>query len=194
MDPTETHLTIRVLGICGSLRAQSLNMLALKAAAMRMPADMELSMASIAGLPVYDFDIQQAGFPAAAETLRDAVARADAILFASPEYNWSVGAPLKNAIDWLSRFAPQPFMNKPAAVLSATTGPLGGARGQYDLRRIMSGLGVHWLAKPEIFIGSAQHKFSATDGTLTDEVASRLLAEQMAALRSWVLRMRCAVE
>lgn len=185
-------MALKIVGICGSLRARSFNLMALRAAGELMPDGMHLKVVSIADLPVYDFDIQLRGFPSVATRLRDEILEADGILFANPEYNWSVGAPLKNAIDWLSRFSPQPFLNKPAAVLSATTGPLGGARAQYDLRRILSGLGALWLAKPEIFIGNATAKFDEKEGALTDEVARKLIGEQMAAFKSWVEVMQSA--
>jgi chromate reductase len=151
---------------------------------------MKLEITSFIDLPMYNFDEQEKGFPAAATRLRDEVLAADALLFASPEYNWSVGAPLKNVIDWMSRFQPQPFLNKPAAVFSATTGPVGGSRGQYDLRRIMAGLGVHWLAKPEVFIGMAAGKFA--DGKLTDETTRKFLTDEMVAFEDWIKRIKRA--
>src|SRR5438445_269646 len=97
-------------------------MAALRTAGELMPAGLKLRITGIAELPIYNFDVQEKGFPAAATKLREAILAADALLFASPEYNWSVGAPLKNAIDWMSRFQPQPFNNKPAAVFSCTAG------------------------------------------------------------------------
>jgi chromate reductase len=156
-----------------------------------MPAGMKLEITSIADLPIYNFDVQEKGFPASVNRLRDEILAADALLFASPEYNWSVGAPLKNAIDWMSRFQPVPFANRPAAVLSASGGPLGGSRGQYDLRRMLSGLGVLWLAKPEVFIGMAQAKFGP-DGKLTDEPTRKIMTEQMVAFLDWIVRMKRA--
>ena len=185
---TPTHF--QVLGICGSLRQKSYNMAALRAAGELMPPGLKLRITGIAELPIYNFDVQEKGFPAPATKLRDEILAADALLFASPEYNWSVGAPLKNAIDWMSRFQPQPFNNKPAALFSATRGPVGGARGQYDLRRILSGLGVHWLVKPEVFIGMAAGKFA--DGKLTDETTRRFLTDQMVAFEDWIRRMKRA--
>jgi chromate reductase, NAD(P)H dehydrogenase (quinone) len=166
-------------------------MAALKTAGELMPAGLKLEIAAYSDLPVYNADIHQQAFPAAATRLRDEILAADALLFASPEYNWSVGAPLKNVIDWMSRFQPQPFQNKPAAVFSATTGPVGGARGQYDLRRMLSGLGVHWLVKPEVFIGMAAGKFGP-DGKLTDEVTRKFLADQMVAFEDWIKRVKRA--
>jgi chromate reductase len=181
-----------VLGMCGSLREKSYNMMALKVAGELMPSGMKLKVTAIADLPLYNFDVQQKGFPASVERLRQEVLAADALLFASPEYNWSVSAPLKNVIDWLSRYKPAvPFENKPAAVISATQGPLGGARGQYDLRRILDGLGVQWLRKPEIFIGMAQNKFDA-EGRLGDEPTRKIMTEQMAGFRDWIGRVKRA--
>ena len=178
----------KVLGLCGSLRQKSYNLIALKTAGELMPAGMKLEITRYDDLPIYNFDAQEKGWPAAATRLRDEILAVDALLFASPEYNWSVGAPLKNVIDWMSRFQPQPFANKPAALFSATTGPVGGARGQYDLRRILAGLAVHWLAKPEVFIGMAAGKF--TDGKLTDETTRKFLTDQMVAFEDWIKRVK----
>ena len=186
-----TKASYEVLGICGSLRQKSFNMAALKTAGELMPPGLKLRITSIADLPMYNFDVQEKGFPQAATRLRDEILAADALLFASPENNWTVAACLKNAIDWMSRFEPQPFQNKPAAVFSATGGPVGGARGQYDLRRILSGLGVVWLARPEVFIGMARSKFSP-DGKLTDETTRKFLTDQMAAFEDWIGRMKRA--
>ena len=186
-----TQTNLQVLGICGSLRAKSYNMAALKTAGELMPSGLKLTITSIADLPMYNFDVQEKGFPPPVTRLRDEILAADALLFASPENNWTVAACLKNAIDWMSRFEPQPFQNKPAAVFSATGGPVGGARAQYDLRRILSGLGVLWLARPEVFIGMARTKFSA-EGKLTDETTRKFLTEQMIAFEDWIKRMKRA--
>ena len=157
-----------------------------------MPAGMSLKIAQIGDLPIYNQDVQEAGWPASVERLRSEVAAADAVLYATPEYNWTIGAPLKNAIDWLSRFpaGQQPFQNKPIALISATGGPLGGARGQYDARRVMGGLGGMGLGKPEVFIGMAQNKF--VDGKLTDEPTRKFMTDQMVAFQDWIVRMQLA--
>jgi chromate reductase, NAD(P)H dehydrogenase (quinone) len=187
-----TEPSYDVLGLCGSLREKSYNMMALKIAGELMPAGMKLKITSIGDLPLYNFDIQARGFPASVDRLRNEMAAADALLFASPEYNWSVSAPLKNVIDWMSRYKPVvPFEGKPAAVISATQGPLGGARGQYDLRRILDGLGVQWLRKPEIFIGMVQNKIDA-EGKLLDEPTRKIMTEQMAGFRDWIGRVKRA--
>ena len=183
-----TPATFKILGFCGSLRQKSYNLIALKTAGELMPPGMKLEITRFDDLPIYNFDVQEKGFPAGATRLREEILAADALLFASPEYNWSVGAPLKNAIDWLSRFQPQPFNNKPAALFSVSGGPVGGARGQYDLRRILVQLGVHWLVKPEVFIGNSASKF--TDGKLTDETTRKFLSDQMIAFEDWIKRVK----
>ena len=126
--------SINVLGICGSLRAKSFNRSALLAAAELMPAGMQMTVADYADVPLFNQDVQDKGFPEAVMRLAQQIREADALLIASPEYNFSISGVLKNAIDWLSRVPAPPFKDKPVAILSATMGPLGGARQQYELR------------------------------------------------------------
>ena len=183
--------SFKVWGICGSLRQKSLNMMALKVAGELMPQGMSLQITHYEDLPMYNFDVQSKGFPAASERLKAEILAADALLFASPEYNFSVGAPLKNVIDWMSRYQPVPFFGKPAAMISATTGPLGGARMQYDLRKIVGGLGAQFLGKPEVFIGMANKKFDE-EGRLNDETTRKFLTDQMLAFKDWIPRVKRA--
>jgi chromate reductase len=178
---------IKVLGICGSLRKASLNMAALRACAELLPAGMALEIASLDGLPVYNQDIFDAGIPDPVKRLREKIAAADGVLIASPEYNFSVPAPLKNAIDWGSRAPDQVFNEKPIAIFSVTPGPVGGARVQYDLRRILGQLWGHVLPRPEVFIGNAAGKFQ--DGRLTDEASRKFLTELLAGFKVWIQRM-----
>lgn len=180
--------TLNILGISGSLRAKSYNHYALLAAAQAMPEGMQLQVADYSDIPLFNQDVLAAGVPASVEKLRARIAAADAVLIASPEYNFSVSGVLKNAIDWLSRTMPQPFKDKPVAILSATMGPLGGARSQYDLRKIVTGLDAIVLPKPEVFIGMAQNRFDAS-GNLTDEATRTMLAAQMAAFQAWIARV-----
>jgi chromate reductase, NAD(P)H dehydrogenase (quinone) len=130
---------IEIVSICGSLRKRSYNRMVMNSLQSLAPDTMRIREApSFREFPPYDWDIQQSnGFPAAAVALADAIRAADGIIFVTPEYNFSIPGPLKNAIDWLSRLNKQPFAGKPIALQSASTGPLGGARVQYDLRRCM---------------------------------------------------------
>jgi chromate reductase len=175
---------IRVLGICGSLRKASFNMAALRAAVAMKPAGMSVTVADISEIPPYNEDVRAGGFPPTVETLRHQIAAADALLFACPEYNYSMSGVLKNAIDWASRPPDQPFAGKPCAIIGAAAGMAGSARAQYDLRRACVFLDMHPLNKPEVLIGQAHTKFDA-EGNLLDEVAKNLIRDLMAALVGW---------
>lgn len=180
---------IKVLGISGSLRRNSFNSAALRACAELMPAGMTLSYARIDDIPLFNQDVFDAGLPESAKRFRAEVAAADGLLIASPEYNFSVPAALKNAIDWGSRPPNQVFQDKPIALFSASGGPLGGARVQYDLRRILGQLWGHVLPRPEVFIGNAASKFDA-QGRLTDETTRKFLSELLTGLQAWIARMQ----
>jgi len=179
---------LKVLGICGSLRKASLNMAALRACNELLPAGMTLQITSIADIPMFNQDVFDAGMPDPVKRLRGEITAADGLLLASPEYNFSVSGALKNAIDWGSRAPNQVFQDKPVAMFSCTPGPVGGARGQYDLRRMLSQLWAHPLPRPEVFIGNAPSKFA--DGKLTDETTRKFLTELLAGFRDWILRMQ----
>jgi chromate reductase len=179
---------LKVLGICGSLRKASLNMAALRACNELLPAGMTLQIASIADMPMFNQDVFDAGMPEPVKRLRAEITAADGLLLASPEYNFSVSGPLKNAIDWGSRPPSQVFQDKPVAMFSATQGPLGGPRNQYDLRKILVQLWAHPLPRPEVFIGNAASKFA--DGRLTDETTRKFLTELLAGFKDWILRMQ----
>ena len=180
---------LKVLGVSGSLRKASLNTAALKACAGLMPAGMSMTVAQIGDLPMYNQDLFDAGIPQPAKRFYDEVAAADGVLIASPEYNFSVTPALKNAIDWVSKMPNQPFSYKPIAIISASQGPMGGARVQYDLRRIVGQLWGLILPKPEVFIGVAQTKFDK-EGRLTDETTRKFLTDLLAGFKDWIVRMQ----
>jgi chromate reductase len=179
---------LKVLGICGSLRKASLNMAALRACNDLLPPGMTLQITSIADVPMFNQDVFDAGMPEPVKRLRGEITAADGLLLASPEYNFSVSGALKNAIDWGSRAPNQVFQDKPVAMFSATQGPLGGPRNQYDLRRMLVQLWAHPLPRPEVFIGNAASKFA--DGKLTDETTRKFLTELLAGFKDWILRMQ----
>jgi chromate reductase len=180
---------LKLLGISGSLRKGSYNTAALRTCAELMPAGMTLSYARIDDIPLFNQDVFDAGLPESAKRFRAEVAAADGLLIASPEYNFSVSGALKNAIDWGSRPPNQVFQDKPVALFSATGGPLGGPRNQYDLRRILVQLWGHVLPRPEVFIGNAPTKFDA-QGRLTDETTRKFLSDLLVGFRDWILRMQ----
>jgi chromate reductase len=180
---------LRFLGISGSLRAASYNTAALRAAAERAPEGVAIEIASIRDIPLYDDDVRVAGMPPSVTALQAAIAAADAVIIATPEYNYSMAGVLKNAIDWLSRTTPQPFLNKPVGIIGASAGALGTARAQYDLRKVFVFLDAHVLNKPEVMISAAHTRFDA-ELKLTDEATGKFLATMVLALRDWTVRLR----
>lgn len=180
---------MRLLGISGSLRRASYNTAALLAMGEVAPAGVEVVIAPLNGIPMFNEDDFAAdGFPPSVAHLRGEVERADGIIIASPEYNHSMSGALKNAIDWLSR-KPVSVYGKPVTIVSAAGSLLGGSRGQYDLRKVLQPLEALVLAMPEVFIGRAKDKFD-THGRLTDEATRKVLEEQMVVFREWILRLR----
>jgi len=177
----------RILGLCGSLRARSYNLCALRAAAELMPAGETLEIATLRGIPVFDADDQAQGWPPALLSLADAMRASDAVLIASPEYNFSIPGGLKNALDWLSRLPEQPLKGKPVAIMGAATGPVGTARMQYELRKVLQFLEADVLGKPEVFIGHAAAKFDDA-GRLIDDATRGFIAQQMRAFTALVER------
>src|SRR5215470_2718487 len=175
---------IKVLAICGSLRKGSYNMAALRIAIAQKPPGMTIEVADISQIPLYNEDVRQQGFPPSVETLRRQIKEADALLFACPEYNYSMSGVLKNAIDWASRPPDQPFAGKPVAIISAAAGMAGSARAQYDLRRSCVFLDMHPLNRPEVLIGQAQTKFDE-QGRLTDDAARGFIRDMLVALEKW---------
>ncbi|MEI6203620.1 MAG: NAD(P)H-dependent oxidoreductase, partial [Enhydrobacter sp.] len=128
---------IKLVAFCGSLRKASFNRMALNLFAEKLPAGCTMQTIEIGDWPLYDADVQAKGFPAQVTAAQQAMLAADGIVFATPEYNYSVPGVLKNAIDWLSRMTPQPFAAKPVAIFGASGGPVGTARAQYHLRQMM---------------------------------------------------------
>ncbi len=158
---------IKILGIVGSLRQASYNHVALKAAQELVPAGVVLDLIELHGIPVFNQDHEMA-LPAAVLEFKRRILAADAILFATPEYNYSVPGALKNAIDWASRpFGKSAWTGKPAALMGASPGSLGTARAQYHLRQILVSFGMSVVSQPEVMIANAAQCFDP-DGRLTD--------------------------
>jgi len=178
--------TLRILGIAGSLRAESYNRAVLEAAARDLAPDgMAITCFDISGIPLYNDDVRQAGFPDEVTRLREAIAAADGVLIATPEYNYSVPGVLKNVIDWASRPPEQPFNRKPVAIMSASPGRLGGARAQYHLRQVFIFLDALVMNKPEVMVGSVREIFGE-DGAIADEATADIIKSQLEAFRAWI--------
>lgn len=179
---------MNVLGICGSLRQGSHNMMALRVAQKLAPQGMRIDIADISRIPMYNDDVRAAGEPAAVAELKAQVRAADALLIVSPEYNFSVPGVLKNTLDWMSRPPEPPFDGKAVAIMGASTGPVGTARGQYDLRKILVYMNTFTVNKPEVFIGNAQTKFNA-QGELADETTAKFIGDLLLSLQKLKTRI-----
>ena len=177
-----------ILAISGSLRRGSFNTALLRTAQEEAGADVAIEIYDYSDVPLYNGDIEAAGFPAAATRLKERIHSADAIIFAVPEYNYSFPGVLKNAIDWASRpYGKSAWAAKPAALVS-TGGGLGAARAQYQLRQVLVSQGMHLLHAPEVFVANAGTKFD-TNGRLTDDVARGLIKQVVANLATWTRRL-----
>jgi chromate reductase len=183
---------LNVLTICGSLRKGSFNAMLQRALPGLAPAGMTLTPApSFADFPLYNADVQNTtGFPAPVNALGEAIRGADGVIFVTPEYNFSIPGGLKNAIDWVSRLQNQPFAGKPVALQSASPGPVGGARMQYDLRKSMVFLDAQTLNKPEIFVANCASKFDEKTGELKDETTRGFIKQQLDAFAKLILKTR----
>jgi len=181
---------ITVITLHGSLRKGSFNHALARALPKLAPPDMTIAESPPWDkIPLYNADDQTStGFPATVTALSDAIRAADGVIIVSPEYNYGLPGGLKNAIDWVSRIENQPFKDKPVAIQSATGGPLGGARVQYQWRQVMVFLGAHAFTTPEIFVGNAHTKFD-DKLELTDQATIDFVKRQLAGFDSYVRRL-----
>ncbi|MEJ7812415.1 MAG: NAD(P)H-dependent oxidoreductase [Gemmatimonadaceae bacterium] len=181
---------IQVLGIAGSLRRGSYNRKLLEAARTLAPQGMRIELFDIAEIPPYNADLDtDAARPAAVARLKRAITAADAILIATPEYNHSVPGVLQNAIDWASRpNGKSPFVGKPAAIMGASTGALGSARGQQQLKLVLLSTLASVMAHPGVAVGMAAEKFDAS-GALTHEPTRQFVASFLRSLAEWTHRL-----
>ena len=179
---------IRILGIAGSVRRESHNRAALRAATQLVPDGATIDVFEIDGLPGFPEDEEQ-NPPAKVVDLKQRIRDADAILFVTPEYNYSVPGVLKNAIDWASRpYGDSAWNGKPAAIMGASIGSIGTARAQYHLRQMFVFLNMFPVNQPEVMIGNASERFDA-DGNLTDETSKDLIRQLLQELVKWTQRL-----
>lgn len=183
--------TIHILGFAGSLRKNSYNKMALRTAAESAGDNVEIEIFDLEGIPLYNEDVKQKGFPQTVHEFREKIREADALLIASPEYNHSFTGVLKNAIDWASRPPDQPLNDKPVAVIGATTSMWGTVRGLNHLRQVLVTANMQMLNKPEVLIAQAQNKFDE-NGNLKDESTRKFLAEIVEKLVEWTRRLEGA--
>ncbi len=180
---------IRILGISGSLRRESYNTAALRAAMELAPEGAVIETFDLGGIPLFNQD-EETNPPAKVVELKRRVREADAILFVTPEYNYSVPGVLKNAIDWASRpYGDSAWDGKPAAIMGASIGNIGTARAQYHLRQMFVFLNVFTVNQPEVMISNAAQRFDA-DGKLTHEKTKEYIQQLLRSLVELTQRMR----
>lgn len=179
---------LKILGFAGSLRNGSYNRALLHVAAEFVPKDVKLDIFDLEGIPPFNQDLENS-MPQIVKEFKVKIRSADAILIATPEHNYSIPGVLKNAIDWASRpYGDNSFEGKPVAMMSASTGMLGGARAQYQLRQVFVFLNMHPLNKPEVFVTFANQKFNEK-GKLTDEKTKELINQLLQALVAWTRKL-----
>ncbi len=180
---------VRILGIAGSLRRGSYNRAALRAATALVPEGATLETFDLEGIPGFNQD-EERNPPAKIVEFKQRIRAADALLFVTPEYNYSVPGVLKNAIDWASRpYGDSAWSGKPAAIMGASVGATGTARAQYHLRQIFVYLNILPINQPEVMIGNAAERFDAA-GNLTDEATKQHIQQLLHTLVDWTRRIR----
>lgn len=180
---------ITVLGFAGSLRKGSYNKAILRAALELSPEDVKLEIFDLEGIPPYNQDLDH-DMPERVKEFKKKIKAADAILIATPEYNYSMPGVLKNAIDWASRPpGDNSFDGKPLAIMSASIAMLAGSRAQYHLRQSCVYINMHPLNRPEVMVPQAQDKVDA-NGRVTDEKTRQKIRELLESLAAWTRKLK----
>jgi chromate reductase len=180
---------LKILGFAGSLRAGSYNKALLRAAIDLLPEDVTLEIFDLIGIPAFNQDIEM-DMPTKVKEFKSKIRKADAILIATPEYNYSVPGVLKNAIDWASRpYGDNSFDGKPVALMSASPGMLGGVRAQYHLRQSFVYLNMYPVNGPDVIVNFAQQKFDS-NGNLVDDNTKTFLGQLLQNLVNLTKRLK----
>jgi chromate reductase len=184
--------TLHFAGISGSLRKGSYNTMLLNQIMELLPENTNMEILSTADLPLYNGDLDlplSAARPVTVQKFRDSLAKADGLVIVSPEYNYSIPGPLKNAIDWASRGEDSPLLRMPVAVMGVTPGMWGTVRMQTSFLNVFQFLDMRQVIKPEVLIAKAKEKFDE-NGKLTDAIAIDLVRKKLMGLKELVLTFR----
>lgn len=184
--------SFRVLGLAASLRRASLNGGLLRAAREMSPEDVVYDGFDLGKIPFFNADVEAEGDPAPVAELKQKIQSADAVLIASPEYDYAVPGVLVTSLDWALR-PPTPLRHKPVGIIGASPGASGTARSQMILRQILLHAPAYVMPEPQILVGSARQRFDE-EGNLTDEETRERLERFVVALREWSRRMQSPVE
>jgi chromate reductase, NAD(P)H dehydrogenase (quinone) len=184
--PDRALVGCRVIGISGSLRSGSYNRALLEAAAELSGPDMTIDPFDLGEIPLYSYDIEQRGDPGPVQRFKQAIATADGMLIATPEYQQGVPGVLKNALDWASRpYGGSVLEDKRVAIMGASPAMTGTARAQTQLRQALTYNKCGTLTRPEVLVSRAHEKFDA-DGRLIDEGTRKALRDLLAAFHDWI--------
>jgi chromate reductase len=178
---------LKVLALCGSLRAKSTNKALVEYAIAHAPQGMQIELADLTDVPFFNADLTAK--PAAVERLLAQFAKADALLLACPEYNYSIAPALKNALDWASREPNNALLAGKVAAIMGSGGGMGTSRAQYHLRQVCVFLDLHLVNKPEVFCNAFANSFDA-EVKLTDERIQNLIVQQLTALQQLAARFK----
>lgn len=181
--------SIHIVGISGSLRQKSYNTALLRSVQSLLPENTTFEILEIGTLPFYNADIDIEIRPQSVVNFRSILSSADAILMATPEYNYSIPGVLKNAFDWASRGKDSPLLNKSVGVMGATNGMWGTVRMQHSIRPILQSLNMFPVNRPEVFISQARSKFD-DQGNLTDEITKDIVRQHLVALKQLALQLK----
>ncbi len=191
MSDVAISYAVHVFAVAGSLRKDSFNKKLLRAAMELVPPGMMIhQFDGLADIPAYDADIDVDPRPESVRALKQMLAACDGLLIVTPEYNYGIPGVLKNAIDWASRpAATSPLLGKVALLMGASTGMVGTARAQQQLRQNFVFTKTTVLPVPEILVARAPEKFDS-EGRLIDDMAKQLIAERLKALGEWIYKLR----
>ncbi len=182
-----------ILAFAGSLRKDSYNKALVRAALELTPENVAIEVFDLEGIPPFNNDDIN-NPPAQVVEFKEKIRNADALLIATPEYNYSIPGVLKNAIDWASRPPKEnPLGDKPVAIMSASTGRLGGARAQYHLRQTFVFLNMHPINRPEVMLSQAANNVDV-NGKLTNEETRTLIRQLLEALVAWTYKLKCMTQ
>jgi chromate reductase len=189
LEEEKMEKPVKILGFVGSLRKGSYNKALMRAAMGLPPKDASIEVFDLEGIPPFNQDSENQP-PQIVEEFKAKIKQADALLIATPEYNYSIPGVLKNAIDWASRpHTDNVFDGKPVAIMSASIGRLGGARAQYHLRQSFVYLNMYPINRPEVMLPSAQ-QYVDENGNLTNEETRKLIRQLLEELVRWTRKLR----
>lgn len=190
MNTANPEPTVKVLAFAGSLREGSFNKSLIRAAGKLMPEAMSMEFFDLAGIPLYNADVEAQGDPDRVARFKEAIRAADAVLVSTPEYNYGASGVSKNAVDWASRPpSDSPLNKKPVGIIGASTGITGTARGQSQLRQAFQYTNSFTMPQPEVLVFKAKEKFDG-EGRLTHEGTQKFLGDFLEKFYSWVLMFK----